>query len=620
MQETQVIRVGFVGDVHYGPSANTKLGAAGRTLLGDVLSDLNDEHLDVLIDLGDRLTVTTRAEDLARLEQLAETFATSAHPRAHLMGNHDTYTLTATDNERILGTVASRVIQVGAYDIILFNPRLDVEQRMRFWLHDDDRDWLATTLASGDRPALVVSHVPLVQRSLDGNAYFERAWADGATYRNRHTARRLLESSTRVLAHVAGHVHWESLATVDGVHVLTVPSLTETFQTPHEAQRGHAVLELHPDRLTFDVRGLRRSRYDLPTRSRRHWINLDAPYGEQPRNLSPAFRNRFIAGRDGAHDPQPPEDGRPSHADELARVGWMYFVDQMTQQEIAHRLGAPRPRIVRLLQQAQHEGVVQIRINTRASGLMALEQQLRERFGLRAARVVPATNVGREHVAVGKAAAPEVARYLQRDATVAVAWGSTLAAMARELEVGTVRARRVVSSIGGLPQNSAIGPNGVTARLADTLDAESFVVNAPMFADDADMRTRITASPSVALVLDEATRADVWLVNAVDLTRLVDIQNLTFTHEVTEGMKVHDVVGLLGGYLIDSRGHLADHPLNQRLIAPPLAAMRAIPTTVLVAGGARKAAIIAAALRSGAVDVLITDADAARETIKLTAD
>lgn len=617
MSEPQVLRIGFVGDVHYGPSADTRAGALGRALLAEVVTELNGEALDLLVDLGDRLTATNRPDDLARLEELAATFSTSVHPRVHLQGNHDTYSLTVADNERVLDTtVASRVIQVGEYDVVLFNPRLDVNHRMRFWLHDDDRDWLATALASSQQRAIVISHVPLLQRSLEGNVYFERAWADGATFRNRDTVRRVLESSRRVVAHVCGHVHWESVSTMDGIHVLTVPSLTETFQTPHEPQRGYAVLDVGPTHLTFDVRGGRRSRFELPLRGRRHWINLDASYGERPEVLTAAFRDRFTAALGDIDRPDTQDVAQTPHGEDLARVGWMYYVDQMTQQDIAERLGLPRPRIVRMLQQAQHEGVVQIRINSRTNSLMALEQEVRDRFGVRAVRVVPSTTVGREHTAVGKAAAPEVAKILTRDATVAVAWGSTLAAVARGIELGSVRARRVVSSVGGLPQNSAIGPNGVTTRFADALDAESFVVNAPMFADDAEMRSRIASSPSVALVLEEAARADVWLVNAVDLTRLVDIQNLTFTREVTEEMKAHDVVGLLGGYLIDARGALADHPLNARLIAPPLAVMRAVPKKVLVAGGVRKAAIIAAALRSGVVDVLITDADAARESMK----
>jgi DNA-binding transcriptional regulator LsrR (DeoR family) len=49
------------------------------------------------------------------------------------------------------------------------------------------------------------------------------------------------------------------------------------------------------------------------------------------------------------------------------------------------------------------------------------------------------------------------------------------------------------------------------------------------------------------------------------------------------------------------------HGINDRVIALPIAALPDIPTVILASGGLNKAPIIAAALRAGLVDVLVSD-------------
>lgn len=613
------LRIGLIADIHYGPSANTKEGERGLELLVETLHALDQEDLALVVDLGDRLTTTGRDEDLARLRELALAFGATRHPVVHLMGNHDGYTLTAADHERELGTGwGSHVQEIDGTQLVFFNPRLDVEQRMRFVLADEDLDWLKRTIDNPSTPSLVFSHVPLYQRSLDGNFYFERAWSDGASFRNRRAIRQALEASGSVLANIAGHVHWESVATIDGLHLLTVPSLTETFQTPEEAQAGYAILTLDADRIDIEMRGRRPGRYVLPRRAKRRWINLDSPHGERPTSLTAGFRSRFEipfgdAGGEGADRIAP-----TSREDEtLARVGWMYYVDQMTQQEIADRMGLPRSRVIRLLQQAVYQGVVQIRINSPASDVIDLEHRLRDRFALQHVRLAPQVTAQNASAAAGKVATEVVGRLMTQDVSLAVAWGSTLLTVARELDPRASRAKRVLPTTGGLPQNSAIGPSSVVLHFAEVLQAESLLINAPMFADDPELKDRIMRSTSVGLVLDEVANADVWLVNAVDLTRLNDLQSLTFTREVIESMGKADIVGLLGGHALRSDGTVAPHPLNDRLIAPPLSVMKNIPTKILVAAGVSKAAIVHAALRSGAIDILISDTETARALLHM---
>src|ERR1700755_1352657 len=72
-----------------------------------------------------------------------------------------------------------------------------------------------------------------------------------------------------------------------------------------------------------------------------------------------------------------------------ARVAWHYYIGNMTQQEIAQRIGSNRVRVNRLLAASRESGLVQITINSRIAPCIALEEQLVEQFELEGAVVVP---------------------------------------------------------------------------------------------------------------------------------------------------------------------------------------------------------------------------------------
>jgi DNA-binding transcriptional regulator LsrR (DeoR family) len=70
-----------------------------------------------------------------------------------------------------------------------------------------------------------------------------------------------------------------------------------------------------------------------------------------------------------------------------ARVAWHYYVGNLTQQEIAQRIGSNRVRVNRLLAASRESGMVQITINSRLAPCVALEEALMKRFGLEAAEI-----------------------------------------------------------------------------------------------------------------------------------------------------------------------------------------------------------------------------------------
>src|SRR5215467_2182208 len=69
----------------------------------------------------------------------------------------------------------------------------------------------------------------------------------------------------------------------------------------------------------------------------------------------------------------------------MTRAASLYYLEDITQGEIADTLGLSRPKVGRLLKKAREEGIVEITMHTHPALSMQLEGELMRRFGLRQA-------------------------------------------------------------------------------------------------------------------------------------------------------------------------------------------------------------------------------------------
>jgi DNA-binding transcriptional regulator LsrR (DeoR family) len=92
-------------------------------------------------------------------------------------------------------------------------------------------------------------------------------------------------------------------------------------------------------------------------------------------------------------------------------------------------------------------------------------------------------------------------------------------------------------------------------------------------------------------------------------------QSLILYHDVIQEqaaeLRALGAVGDLLGTFIGSDGQIIDHPLNDCVMALHPDDLKAIPTSILVAGGMAKLEIIRAVLRGGYVNMLVTDENVA---------
>jgi len=278
------LRLALVTDVHHGENYGTKLGASALGLLGRFGEWCRAEAPDVVVDLGDRINNVAPDEDARLTAEVGAAFRSFDRPVTHLLGNHDCHALSVERSEAALGaTLRSHSVDRNGFHLVFWNAHVEKAPPRGYVANDADLDWLARDLAATELPAVVFSHIPLDGGSMAGNLYFESGPSAGlGGYENAAAARRVLEASGKVVLCLAGHTHWNAFATIDGIHYVTVPSLTEGFMSWPQPAAAWAACELG-EQLRIRVEGEAPVEYRLPLRRPgRHWVNHHREYAPKP--------------------------------------------------------------------------------------------------------------------------------------------------------------------------------------------------------------------------------------------------------------------------------------------------------------------------------------------------
>lgn len=309
-------------------------------------------------------------------------------------------------------------------------------------------------------------------------------------------------------------------------------------------------------------------------------------------------------------------------ADAKVRAAWLYYVEGLTQEQIADVLGLSRVKIIRMLAAARNDGLVKIRIDARSARQAGLERALVTAFGLQEALVVPAArDPASVSSLVGYAAGMWLSDRIAEGMALAVGWGRTLSQALRGIQPRPIEAMSVVSLLGGLTHSRSINPSAVARRVADMFGADCFQLTAPVFVSDAELRNALWREPTLRELCDRAKAADVALVSVGD----VDAGSTLFREGLLPqsdlaSLKEAGAVGDLLCHFIDADGRTVDHPVNRRVMAVSPVDLKGIGIVAIAAGGADKRDAIRAALRASDAKVLITDETAAEALLAKTAN
>lgn len=313
----------------------------------------------------------------------------------------------------------------------------------------------------------------------------------------------------------------------------------------------------------------------------------------------------------------------PRDIEDLLRVARLYYVDRLSQQQIATVLRTSRSNVSRMLTAACDAGLVEIRIVDPGGRDSALEERLRSTFGLREARVAARPRgAGTEDPvgAVGTLAARLLTESVTDAMTVALSWGTALQAMVWAVRSERPYAVQLAQLVGGLSAiRNEISGLELVRELSVRLGASHVhYLHAPATFTSRRARESLLAETAVAQALDRARRADLAFVGIGTPAHGCSsalLESLRLSESELRDFWARGPVGDVAARYVDAQGEPVTGAVADRVLAVSAQDLRRIPTVVGVAAGAIKAPGVLGALRGRLVDVLVCDEALARAVL-----
>ena len=292
------------------------------------------------------------------------------------------------------------------------------------------------------------------------------------------------------------------------------------------------------------------------------------------------------------------------------KAAWYYYMEDNTQAQIAEVMGVSRAKVIRLLEEARAQGIVQFSFRKNDSQRVSAEQLLIDRFGLKDAFVVPTPlDSSAINQSIAQGAAHYVSDHLREDGYLNIGYGDTVSRMLGVLAKNREESLNVVSLTGGVSYYlPTVGTTAYSMHL--------FLTPSPLVVSSRQVRDALLDEKSLQ---DVSTMTEYADMSVVGIGAAVEGSTVLRNGILNEGeltvLKMQGAVGDVLNHFMDKDGNLIQTEIEDRVISTDLDKLRQLKNVVGVAGGKDKVTAIKAVLNGGYLNVLITDSDTAAELL-----
>ena len=299
-----------------------------------------------------------------------------------------------------------------------------------------------------------------------------------------------------------------------------------------------------------------------------------------------------------------------------AKIAKLYYEDDLTQGEIAKKLGYSRVKIHRILRSAKENGIVQVLISAPDNGAVTLESLLIKKYDLRDCIVVEDNPPGEDfYLALARGTASWLKQHLQPGLRIGLGLGRTLSYLPNAFIAEKEIACTFTEVTGAVSDHSwGFESNNIASQMAEICGGKAELFYAPTLVSTPSLKEQLIKERSVKKALERAQSCDIVLqsVGPVDETAILFIHGYVSRMEMDE-LKMSGAVGDALGCYFDKSGNLVPSPIDGLMIGLHLSELIATPWSVLVGGGPEKVIPIDAALKGGFFNVLVTNLKTAEQ-------
>jgi len=307
----------------------------------------------------------------------------------------------------------------------------------------------------------------------------------------------------------------------------------------------------------------------------------------------------------------------------LADVAEMYYLDGLTQSQIAKKMGVTRSTISRMITDAREEGIIEIKILRKFKFNEKIQKEIIREFDLLDAVIYNGQpeEYDRYLTHLGSVGAMALNPYLKDDIVLGTAWGTTLHATIKALDIEkNLPNIKIVQLVGALGEKSLdIDGHELVHELVNKLGGEGYYLNTPYIVDSRETVEALMSVQSVCETMEMMKECDVGLfgVGSLELDYSTFFNAGYLVLDEMKGLTIHGAVGNVCGLFFNIQGEPTAREFQQRSLTISKRDLMQIPTRIGIAGGMGKIKAILGALRGGYINILVTDDLTTKEILRL---
>lgn len=310
---------------------------------------------------------------------------------------------------------------------------------------------------------------------------------------------------------------------------------------------------------------------------------------------------------------------RPQSSNLRSRIAWMYYVEELTQSQIAAHLNLGRITVQRLLAEAKNRNEISINVKTCDAEIIELERAVEQEFNLNRCHIAPLSSKKADaSIAIAAALGQYVSEVLTDGMSVGVGWGRTLCSSIAYTNGRALKDFKVISLLGGISQARRFNPAEFAWQLAESFQGEGFLIPAPAIVDSITTRTALIENCGLSSIFQMASNVDMALLSVGSAEPSSTAYQVGYlSDKERKSTTKSGAVGDLLFHFYDINGVLIDHEINDRIVSVDIESLKNIPTKVLASGGTDKLKGVYGALALINPQVLVTDEFTAKNLIHL---
>ncbi|MBE2896429.1 transcriptional regulator LsrR [Pasteurellaceae bacterium HPA106] len=297
----------------------------------------------------------------------------------------------------------------------------------------------------------------------------------------------------------------------------------------------------------------------------------------------------------------------------LARIGWFYYHDNLTQNEIGKLLNIPRLKVSRLLEKARQIGLIKVEIRSRFTGCLELEEALKRTFHLKHIRVIPALESHEINARLGIAASQLLGTLMMPNDLLAIGFGETIMETIKHSnEFITHNNIKLITLSGGVgPYMKGIGQLSSNCNVS--------IIPAPLRVSSREAANFFKKEDSIKNIMLAASSANVAIVGigaTLQKGQATLLRSGYITEESQQQLRQEGAIGDILGYFMQADGRIKDNvSLHDELISVSLDKLKQITNVVGIAGGENKVDAIYSALKGKYINSLVTEENTAKRLL-----